>query len=245
MNHTKSRFSCILVRPIIPENVGFVARSINAFGTDDLRLVSPRFDLDTQSPAYKTASGSQDILQNTKQFDCLDDALADCHHTVGFSRRIHDFERPQMTLSQWISRHQKDAQSGKTALIFGPEDQGLSNEDKHSCEILVSIPSVHSTLSLNLSHAVSIVLYELSKMECVDEIKIPTKSSLITHADKQRIVSSLVSLMDETNYFKTGRRDYQIEQIRHGIMNFGLTMEQYHSVMGGISAIKKRLKNIT
>ena len=48
----------------------------------------------------------------------------------------------------------------KAALVFGPEDKGLSNEDLQLCQRLVRIPTDKRSSSLNLAQAVLLMLYE-------------------------------------------------------------------------------------
>jgi tRNA/rRNA methyltransferase len=51
--------------------------------------------------------------------------------------------------------------SGKVALIFGPEDHGLSNQDLEACQLLITIPTHPEYQSLNVAQAAVICLYEV------------------------------------------------------------------------------------
>jgi TrmH family RNA methyltransferase len=51
----------------------------------------------------------------------------------------------------------------KTAIVFGRESNGLSNEELSMCDSIITIPASTEYPVLNLSHAVAVVLYELSK----------------------------------------------------------------------------------
>jgi tRNA/rRNA methyltransferase len=47
------------------------------------------------------------------------------------------------------------------ALIFGPEDHGLSNKDLEHCQLLMTIPTHPDYPSLNVAQAAVICLYEI------------------------------------------------------------------------------------
>lgn len=222
----------ILVRPQNPQNAGFVARSIEAFGSRNLTLVSPEFPWNPSSPAYQTASGAHGVLDNARVCGTLDQAIAKAHHAAGFSRRTHDFDRPHLNLIDWAATLDTGK---KTALVFGPEDFGLSNADKHLCHTLVAIPMREETLSLNLAHAVTVVLYELTRHRIETP---PTHGPTpATHAELQQVLKRLTNILDRTNFFKSGRRDRQIETIRNLIHRLNLTTNEYATIMGLLNAL--------
>ena len=236
-----SRFDVILVGGQIPENVGFAARSIKAFGAGKLILVAPAFEWSHTSPAYKTASGSVDVLENCIVAPDLIEAVSSYHHVVGFSRRRHDFTRPYMDLPAW-SEWGREALPGKrVALVFGAEDFGLSNADKRLCEKLVYIPLQNETLSLNLAHAVTVVLYELSRTLAYDnEIKVEVNPA--SHEETQRLFENAVNVLESTTFFKPGRRQRQIEVIRNLIHRLGISQPEYDFLMGMVSSLKKEIE---
>ncbi len=241
------QFRIVLVRPQIPENVGFIARSMKAFGQRDLVLVSPVFKFDPASPAYKTASGAADILAGARCVPSLWDAVVDCHEVAGFSRRTHDFHRPQPDLMEWSESLQAVNPAGhKTALVFGPEDFGLCNEDKHLCHVLVRIPLEAETLSLNLAHAITVVLYELTRSQFVPAYESQPADEIsgdalpATQKDLCRALDALVEILDRTAFFKTGRRERQIESLRMLLQQMGISQSQFPTVMGVLNAILTR-----
>ncbi len=229
----------VLVRPAIPENVGFTARSMKAYGVKSLVLVSPDFDWNPDSPAYKTACGSADVLSSARVEDSLENAIARSHRVIGFSRRKHDFDRPHINITSWAEELISNDASKKISLVFGPEDFGLSNEDKHNCDLLVNIPLHETTMSLNLAQAVTVVLYELSRH--YSNLTCSTKSpeAFAAHADIQRVIVRLTRLLDGTSFFKQGRRDRQIETLRNMVQRVQLTASEYDVVMGVLTVLLK------
>jgi len=232
-------FDIVLVRPAIPENVGFAARSMKAYGNKSLVLVSPGFDWKPDSPAYKTACGSADILSCARVIESLEKAVAQSHRVIGFSRRKHDFDRPHINLAALTEEFQLHETSKKISLVFGPEDFGLSNEDKHHCDLLVNIPLQEKNMSLNLAQAVTVVLYELSR-HCSNLTGLTKPpEAFAAHADIQRVVALLTHLLNGTSFFKQGRRDRQIETLRNIVQRVQLTSSEYDVVMGVLTALLK------
>lgn len=239
MTFQTDQVKVVLLRTQIAENAGFVARSLKAFGYRKLALVAPEFSLDTSSAVYKTASGAAEILENTAVYTHLNEAVADCHRVVGFSRRGHQFTRQRMELRDWVGSIDGWGAQENLALLFGPEDFGLSNEDKHVCETLVYIPTAAETLSLNLAHAVSIVLYELSKNTIlpVPSETLNENNAPITASDEQRLMQVLEGLLESNSFFKSGRKPYQIEAVRALLQRLHLSRDEYHTAMGVMNAL--------
>ena len=236
--NTLSTISVILIQPHIPENIGFIARSMKSMGFSSLLLIDPGFPFTKESPAYKTACGSHDILDTTQIFRNFEEAIAPFQHVIGFSRRSHDFERPHYELAPWVEQNHAHILAHKTALVFGPEDYGLSNQDKRFCKHIVMIPMKADTLSLNLSHAVTVVLYEISKSISKSPAGSLSQSKpSVTQGDVQRLMNQMISMLDSTNYFKEGRKGRQIEQIRNLILRMNLDVLEYNSVMGIVNAL--------
>ncbi|MGD0484046.1 MAG: TrmH family RNA methyltransferase, partial [Gemmatimonadales bacterium] len=126
----------------------------------ELRLVAPReFDLwRIEGIAHRSA----DILEHAARFETLDAALADCVHVAGLTAREraakHTVQRPRDAAPSLLEA----AEQGPVALLFGREDKGLPNDALDRCHSLVTIPASPAYPSLNLAHAVVLMLYELA-----------------------------------------------------------------------------------
>lgn len=243
MPPSPSRFRVILVRPQVPENVGAAARSMKAFGFNQLILVNPGFSWERRGAAYKTASGAGEIIERARIYPTLEESLAECHRVAGFTRRSYAFPRAQGDLAEWAAPLQADAPPRKTALVFGPEDRGLSNAERNLCHHLVRIPTAAETLSLNLAQAVTVVLYELSKtlrFTPASESPAPSsKDAPATQADLERILQNAQEILDSTTFFKPGRREPQVEILRYLIQRLALTSAEYETVMGILQALRQ------
>lgn len=158
----------VLARPEIPANIGFIARTMSCHGLTDLRIAGSA-GMAAHPDAVRTSSGEEAILHGAREFASLEEALADCHHALGFSRRVRDPGQRILELPEAAVRFGARARSSpvpasgdpgiRVAMVFGRESQGLSREETFCCTHLVSIPLPGPMLSLNLSHAVAIALY--------------------------------------------------------------------------------------
>ncbi len=231
----------VLVRPQAPANIGFIARSCKAFGCGGIRVVHPNANDLLTSEAYRTASGAQEVLESILSFPKIGDAVNEHHLVVGFSRRKHEFERPLFDLREWVESRFDCYQ--KIALLFGAEDFGLSNEEKHFCDVVVNIPAECETLSLNLSHAVTVVLYELFQQSkgMLNKDKVE-HSQRVTHNERERLLQKLIAMLDDSTFFKEGRRTNQVEILRNLIGKMQLQQQEYHTLMGVLNALEKQIR---
>lgn len=147
------------MQPRIPENIGAVARAMNNMGLSRLVLVNPKnCDL---SRVIRMATGSSiDIVKDMEVREDIIDALKPFQYVVGTTARTGSL-RPAMTQPRSLGQDLISiSQNNLVAILFGPEDQGLSNEQLRYCHTIATIPTARFS-SLNLAHAVMIVCYEI------------------------------------------------------------------------------------
>lgn len=153
--------SFILVEPAVPENVGAAARAIKTMGFNDLRLVNPCDYLGLK--ALMLGHGSHDILNNSKVFNSLQDALSDVDFsfaTTAKQRWVKQNVIPIGEIKQHIS--QKKESVNRIAIVFGREESGLTNDEISLCNRAVTIPLKEPFPSLNLAQAVMVFAFSLS-----------------------------------------------------------------------------------
>ena len=149
----------VLVRPRGSGNIGSIARAMKNLGARELAIVGPARTRSFWARAM--AVHGRDILSKAKLYGTLRDAVADCTLVIGTTCRGGLYRRhsqpPRAIAGQIVAA----ARAGKVALIFGPEDHGLSNEDLEHCQRLLTIPSHPEYRSLNVAQAAVICLYEI------------------------------------------------------------------------------------
>lgn len=150
----------VLVRPQGHMNIGSVARAMKNVGLKELALVAPAVP-PIHPDARLMAVGAHDILANALIFPHLADALADCTWVIGTTRRKGKQREGVIDPRQMAAEIAEIIQQNKVAVVFGPEDRGLTNRDLDLCQRLVTIPAHEEYGSLNLAQAVMIICYEV------------------------------------------------------------------------------------
>ena len=153
----------VLVEPAGPLNVGSVARLCRTYGLEDLRLVAPRCD-PLGDEARRMAIKGVPVLQQARVFPSLAAALADCGRVVATSGRPEGEPLPLEDPDDALAWLLASDQALPSALVFGREDRGLSNDELLQAGRLLQIPTPTPHGSLNLSHAVAVVLHDLHRL---------------------------------------------------------------------------------
>jgi tRNA/rRNA methyltransferase len=154
--------SVILVEPQGPINVGSVCRSMMNFGVRDLRLVAPCADYDGLA-ARKMALKAESILKNATVYATLPEALAGCRVSFGTTRRFGKYREAFVDPEQAAVQALSQPADSRTAFVFGREDRGLHTSELDLCRFFVTIPTHDAYPSMNLSQAVTLILYECRK----------------------------------------------------------------------------------
>lgn len=149
----------VLVGTQHPGNIGSAARAMKTMGLGDLRLVQPEQFPDIQANAM--AAGADDVLENARVFERLEDAIADCRLVLGCTARRRGVPLPEYGPRDGAALLLESARSGPVALMFGRERTGLFNEELQRCQAAVHIPANPDYSSLNLAQAVQVLSYEL------------------------------------------------------------------------------------
>jgi TrmH family RNA methyltransferase len=151
----------ILLEPEKAGNIGAIARSMKNFDQQDLWIVNPKTLINGEARAY-AMHGSQ-VLSAAKIVNHLNEALEGIDIIAGTSSIVakspSNLTRTPTTPREFAKRLQHT--KGRVAIVFGRESSGLNNEELEKCDLVVTIPASREYNVLNLSTAVSIILYEL------------------------------------------------------------------------------------
>jgi tRNA/rRNA methyltransferase len=154
----------VLVRPRIGRNVGAVCRAMKTMGITDLSIVSES----KESPldlveARKVAVHASDVLEAASFYDAISDAVGDSAVVAGVTRRRGRWRKYFSLMPEELADRIARNVRARTALLFGNEESGLTDEELGQCDLAVHVPSSPLFPSLNLSHAVQIVSYEIHR----------------------------------------------------------------------------------
>ncbi len=241
-------FCIILVEPKNAFNIGSICRSMANFGITDLRLVNPRIDYLCNN-VKKIAIKSFHLLKQAKNFSSLVEAIADSDFIFGTTRRFGKHRT-----KQYFSSPKKAAEMAlsisnvnKIAYVFGREDIGLSNEELRLCNTYVYIPTSSIRKSINLSHAVSICLYEIqneykksSSLLKNNNIKVPNKKNMF------RMVSNMNKALLSIGYLTNEDYDHISNTITKIFIRSKMSIRELKIIQGlwsRINWIAKKKKN--
>ena len=176
----------VLVRPQMGENIGAVARAMWNFGLDRMRIVSPR-DGWPNPKAIATASSAGRLLEEAVLVESTSAAIFDCTFVFATTARHREMTKPVYTPEQAMKMTaDRLVQGEKIGILFGPERSGLENDDIVRANALISVPVNPQSPSLNLSHCVLLIAYELHR-QTKNSIPKVTKLANMKWADAQEL----------------------------------------------------------
>ena len=225
--------SIVLVRTKTPGNIGAVARCMMNMGLSRLVLVRP--PRDDQGEAIKFAAGAEAVLRDAIRTETLRDALAGHGLVIGTSRHLGRQRRNIGTPREMAGRIVPLLPQNRIALVFGREVNGLEKEDLALCNEFIAIPSSKSFPSLNLSHAVSIVAYELfiAARAGTD----PGGRTLAPAGELEVFYQHLQKVLEDSGFLGPHNRDHMMTSVRQLFGKSRLEQRDIRILHGILSAI--------
>ena len=212
-----SNISVVLLGTRYPENIGAAARAMRNMGIKQLVLVDPR-NSDPAKIAKMATHAALEVVEQMKVCRTLSEALADINYVVGTTARLGGQRKAVSSPAKLAQRLISISHQNQIAILFGPEDRGLTNVDIRSCDILVNIPTAEFA-SLNLAQAVMIICYELF---CSSRDK-PGEFAprLANRHELEAMYAQLKDVMMRISFINPANPDYFMNNLRH----FGSRMQ--------------------
>jgi tRNA/rRNA methyltransferase len=210
MNVNLDNVTIVLKGPKFPGNVGSAARCANNMGIGSLIVVGNR-ELDDEAVRQMATHESKEIVDGIRHFDTLDEALAGFEWIVGTTARQGSGRGPFLSPRRMAERLVAVSRENRIALLFGPEDTGLTNDDLRFCQSVVTIPTV-GFKSLNLSHAVMILCYELLLARLDDDVQFLPK--LASSRELEGMYAQLKEILKAIGFLNPENPDYWMTHIR-------------------------------
>ncbi len=201
----------VLHRPQKLVNIGGVVRAMKNMGLRRLRLVQAAEYNPTDIAGI--AHRSESLLADIEHFSTLDDAIADATYIVGTTARPRT-AAPLATPRAIAPEILRRAEAGTVALVFGPEDNGLSNVELDRCHATISVPTDPAYASLNLAQAALLVCYELRLALDVDLPPHAELSSPPSGAQLAALFAAAEAALRRIEFFKSGEADVTLRTIR-------------------------------
>ena len=231
-----SLFYVVLVEPKNSGNIGAIARAMMNFNIEHLYLVNP---CELDNVCYARAMHATKILDTAQIYFSFKDAVEHLDFLAATSSIESKTEKRHLRNPVYLEEFSEKIfdVKGKIGLIFGREDYGLYNEEIAACDIMLKIPTSDSYLSLNLSHAVTVVLYSLYRKTA----SLPKRRRSLGTLEKTKLYDFFENLLDEIDYPPHKKEHTQIMFKR--IMGRALLSKwEYHTLMGVLSKTRGTIK---
>ncbi|HUT52843.1 MAG TPA: RNA methyltransferase [bacterium] len=228
----------VLVSPKFPGNLGMTARAMKNCAVSDLRLVAPRAELNKE--AYLLAPAGSDILDTAKIHDTLAQAVSDCGLVIGTTRRKGVARRNIITAEQAADMVRPVLAVNRVALVFGAEDNGLSNDDLSICHWMLSMTTGSEAQSFNLSHSVAIILFLINRAvvgAALDQRKLATTRNL------EAMFSDIERFLLETGFIRKEDPKRIMTTVRQILHRSGLSERDIKILRGTLRQSRWRIKN--
>ncbi len=208
------------------------------FDFDKLVLVNPRCDHKSEEVKNR-AKHAQDVLRKAK----LVKKIPKFDYVIGTTAKLgsdYNVNRLPLLPEQLAHKLMKLPNKVSVGLLFGREGIGLTNEEIMKCDLIVTIPSSKKYPTLNLSHSVGVILYELFKKSSKE-----TKLDRINPAlniDKKQIMKMLNKILNCLEFSTKEKKDTQKLVWKRVFNKAFLTRREAFVVMGFLRKVINKVK---
>jgi|SRR6185312_316051 len=232
-----NRVRIVLVETSHPGNIGAAARAMKTMCLTDLVLVNPaEFP---HADASARASGAVDVLERARVVKTLDEALAGCTLVAGTSARQRGLGPPVLAPRECLIRvHAAAAAGQETALVFGRERIGLTNEELGRCHILVNIPSNPDYSSLNIAAAVQVLGYEFVLAQDGVPVASEADETPATAEEMEKLFEHIETAALETGFLDPANPKHLMRRIRRLFHRAQPDQNEVHILRGLLSALQ-------
>ena len=216
------------------------ARAMDNFGLSRLYVVNPRDEWPNKK-AEKSAKHAESIIKNVQVFSNLEQATSKFNLVIATTNRQRFLTKK--TFNNFNNLSKKFNNFKKIAILFGPENSGLSNQDLRLANVIYTIKTAKLNKSLNLSHAVSVISHEIFSLN-IQSSKIlennEKKDQKVTKAELSNFINALIGDLDNKGFFNPAeKKDGMIDNIFSIYNKMDLTKKELKMLWG----MHKKLKN--
>ena len=232
----------VLVEPQGPLNIGSICRSMMNFGFSQLRLVNPCPEYKNLD-AKKMALSAFKVLENAEVFDTLGEALSDIQAAFGTTRRFGKYRKNFLTpataaekINALTTPEDGESPPHNCALVMGREDTGLETHHLDLCQHFITIPTHDGYPSMNLSHATSVLLYEVAiKSHAGQKFQDPAPKKLATGEEMEHMFGHMRKTLLDIEYLDPQNPDHLLRTFRRLFGDGGLTPRDVRIIRGLMS----------
>ena len=229
----------VLVNTSHTGNIGSTARAMKTMGLSNLYLVDPVSEPDGQASAL--AAGAGDVLANATIVSSLQEAVADCGLVVGTSARSRTHSWPMLEPRESGLKLVDEVAKYPVALVFGRENNGLTNEELQQCHFHVCIPANPEYSSLNLAAAVQTLCYEV-RMAHLSQTRVESEiPDYPLNEDLERFYTHLESTLQGTNFIVKNHPGVVMTKLRRLFNRARPESQELNILRGILSSIDKSI----
>jgi TrmH family RNA methyltransferase len=228
----------VLVRTRNPLNIGAVARAMQNFGVNELRLVAP---YEASFREARSAVGAGAVLGEARECASVAEAVADCGLVIGTTAaRRRELEQPLVALEQAATPVRAGLTQGRVALLFGSEKHGLRREDLEHCHWLVRIATEDVQPSMNLGQAVAVCLWELARDTAAPAAQGETGAA---SGELERLGALLIELLEAGGYTHSSTSANTESEVRRTLRRLQITDADAHLIMGMVRKLLWKVRS--
>ncbi len=220
--------SIILKQPRCPENIGAAARAICNMGIGRLVLVNP-INYDIAKVMKLATHAAAEVVAQIELYKELKEALLPYNYVVGTTARLGKYRQSIKNPSKLAQSLIPISRDNNIAIIFGPEDRGLSNEDIRFCDVLVNIPTADFS-SINLAQAVMIICYEIFDAGCTESHNFVPR--LAARNELEGMYDQLKDILVRISYINPENPDYWMNKLRRFFTRLHLQAREVSIIRG-------------
>ncbi len=231
MKAKTKNISIVLYKPKYAGNIGSVARAAKNMGISNIMVVGTA-DFDREAMQQRSTHLASDVLDQIQYVESINEALGSFNYIVGTTARLGKARGPFIS-PRVIGKSIADiSQKNKVALLFGPEDTGLANEELRLCHAVVTIPTSREFTSLNLSHAVMILCYEIFTASSVATTPSAAKPKLALSSELEGMYGQIQILLADIEFINPENPDYWMMHLRRFFSRAGLLSREAGLIRG-------------
>ncbi len=216
-------------------NCGALARICANFNVSSLIFVNPRCDFKS-AEALQRAKHAQNLLLKAQVVQNFDDARKMFNYLAATTAIIgSDYNVPRLPLSPETFA-EKAAELGKIGLVLGREGEGLHNDEIRKCDFSVTIPASKKYQTLNVTHAASILLYEIFKRLEGDHSTSHIRLAL--KRERDALFFLIDATLDRLDFSTSEKRETQKEIWRRVLQKALLTKREVNGLFGFFKKVK-------
>ena len=228
--HLLDNITIVLMEPKYPENIGAAARCAMNMGIS--RLIVVRLETPDQEKMLKMATHkAAHLIKDLNCYTSLEEALAPFSHVVGTTARQGRKRRIENSPRYMLDSILPLLENNQVALLFGPEDRGLTNEDLKYCQTKVTIPTAEFS-SLNLAQAVAILCYELYWGITYSDKVMQSSPKLASSHELEGMYEHVEKLLNQIGFLRTDDSSYWIRNIRNFLGRVKLQAKEARMIRG-------------